>query len=110
MQQVMNNRILMTAGDTFRAQVEIRYPDGQAYVPEEGDRLRFAMKLDSTSDDVLIKKEIPIYTMALQLDPDQTKGLVPGKTYLYDIELTHANGDIDTVISNGKMKVLPEVC
>lgn len=88
MQQVMNNRILMTAGDTFRAQVEIRYPDGQAYVPEEGDRLRFAMKLD----------------------PDQTKGLVPGKTYLYDIELTHANGDIDTVISNGKMKVLPEVC
>jgi hypothetical protein len=46
--------------------------------------------------------------MILHLEPDDTKGLGFGE-YVYDVELTFANGDVDTFINNARFSLVPEV-
>ena len=106
--KVKNNTIYLTRGDTFKAQVVINNPDGTVYTPVEGDTVRFALKgyIDETV--CLIYKDIPIDTMLLVIDPEDTKGLEFG-SYVYDIQLTKANGDVDTFITASKFKLTAEV-
>ena len=96
----------MTRGDTMQAQVEIYDNEGQPYVPSEGDRVRFAMKEKSkrSSSVVLLQKEIPINTLILQLDPQDTERFDFGE-YGYDIELTKANGVVDTFIAEASIEL-----
>lgn len=103
-----NNMIFLTRGDTFKAVLTITYPDGSIYTPIEGDSIRFAMKRDVDDTECLILKDIPIDTMMLQLDPADTKELEFG-SYIYDIQLTKANGDVDTFITASKLKLTVEV-
>lgn len=98
--------ISLVRGDTLRVQIGIDV-DGQAYTPTNGDTIRFAMKSSYGSNRVLIHKEIPKDTMVLTLLPNDTKRLAFGN-YVYDIEITFENGDVDTFIS-GYLKLLPEV-
>ena len=65
--------------------------------PQPGDRLRFALKKHYDDANPLINKQIPMDTLILELEPEDTKDLDYGK-YVYDIELTFAGGDIDTII------------
>lgn len=90
----------------MRLQVEILIND-TIYTPVAGDSVRFAMKQSYNATRVLIEKKIPIDTMILKLDPMDTKKFSFGK-YVYDIEITFANGDVDTFIS-GEFELTPEV-
>ena len=96
----------MTRGDTLRANVNITR-DGEPYVPEEGDSIRFAVKRDYKDTALLILKNISIGTLVLKVDPEDTKPLDFGK-YVYDIQMTFADGSVDTFIS-GKLVLTPEV-
>lgn len=110
-----NNKITLTRGDTFTAQVKIYLNDNE-YTPAENDVVRFYLKRDlKTMDgkkykdaDPLITKEIPISTMILRIDSEDTKPLAFGD-YVYDIEITFADGRIDTFINNEKFKIVAEV-
>lgn len=109
MAYTINNKtkkITLVRGDTLRMQIEI-LKDGETYTPVNGDTIRFAMKQSYSSSKVLIKKNIPISTMILKLDSIDTKKLSFGK-YVYDIEITFYNGDVDTFIS-GELELLPEI-
>lgn len=108
--RVSGNTIRLTRGDTFKAVVNIFNPDGTVYTPKEGDKVRFAMKQNIEDDDteLLIFRDIPIDTMLLVLYPGDTKELDYG-TYVYDIQLTKANGDVDTFITASKLKLTYEV-
>ena len=66
------------------------------------------MKADYEDPEALILKAIPIDTMLLKLDPEDTKNLDFG-TYVYDIQLTHPNGDVDTVIPRKMLHIVEEV-
>lgn len=99
-------QITLIRGDTLKMQVSILI-DKQPYTPVAGDVVRFAMKQSMSSSKVLIHKEIPIDTLILHLQPSDTKRLAFGD-YVYDIEITFANGDVDTFIT-GKMTLKPEV-
>lgn len=99
-------QITLIRGDTLKMQVNILI-DKQPYTPATGDVVRFAMKQSMSSSKVLIHKEIPIDTLILHLEPSDTKRLAFGD-YVYDIEITFANGDVDTFIT-GKMTLKPEV-
>lgn len=99
-------KISLIRGDTLRAQVEI-LKDNQVYTPQVGETVRFAVKQTFNSLRVLINKQIPIDTLILKLDPSDTKRMSFGK-YVYDIEITFSNGDVDTFIT-GEFEVLPEV-
>lgn len=99
-------RIALVRGDTLRAQVEILVND-EAYTPVSGDKIRFSMKRNYSSSRILIHKKIPNDTLILYLEPKDTKKLAFGN-YVYDIEITFANGDVDTFI-RGEFRIEPEV-
>lgn len=100
--------ITLTRGDTLKALVRAEYQDGTDYVPQEGDKIRFACKERYTDRAVLIEKDIPTDTMILVLNPEDTEHLEFGR-YVYDIQLTRANGDVDTFITKAKLKIAEEV-
>ena len=107
--KISGKTITLTRGDTFRALVEIFNEDGTVYEPINGDSVRFALKQNYNSSDIKIYKDIPLETMILAIDPEDTKDLKQPAEYVYDIQITHINGDIDTFIANGKFKLTEEV-
>lgn len=108
--RVDGTSIYLTRGDTFEASVEAILPDSEAepYIPMEGDSIRFALKSKYEDPIPLLVKNIPIDTMMLVLDPEDTKNLPFGK-YVYDIQLTCANGKTDTFIPKGRLHLTEEV-
>lgn len=105
---IEGNTITLTRGDTLKAVVTPKYKDGEDYVPAAGDVIRFALKRRYSDADVLIEKEIPTDTFLLHLEPNDTKALDFGR-YVYDIELTYANGDVDTFIDRATFIISEEV-
>lgn len=104
--------ITMTRGDTVRIKITILNSDGTEYIPDSTDKIRFAMKKNYTDSECVIKKEIPINTLELVIEPEDTKGLDYGVNkgkYKYDIELTKADGTIDTFIPRADFIILEEV-
>ena len=107
MYTIIGTDITLTRGDSFLAHITPKQGD-EEYEPQEGDRIRFAMKKSYKDTEPLIVKQIPIDTCLLELVPGDTKELPMGKTYVYDIELTYADGKVDTFIS-GTLKLTNEV-
>lgn len=107
--------ITMTRGDTLIVYVAMTR-DGEAYIPQTGDTLRFAVKhtkmnskrTEYEDETPMILKDIPIDTQQLRLDPEDTKSFGFG-TYVYDIQLTYADGTVDTFITEAKLILTPEV-
>lgn len=104
---VNDNDISLTRGDTLFLTVDLTDSDGDPYVPQEGDTLRFAMKKKISSTELIMLKNIPISTLTFEIEPEDTKELKYG-SYVYDIELTDAHGHVTTVIL-GKFKITDEV-
>ena len=109
MYEINGTSIELTRGDSFYCTVGMKNKDdGTDYEPQEGDVVRFALKKKYTDEDPLILKQIPIDTMVLHLEPEDTKELAFG-TYCYDVELTKANGDVDTFIAEAEFELTKEV-
>ena len=96
MYSVRKSNIELTRGDTFFGQITLMNGE-EPFQPSAGDVIRFAMKKDYTDAETLILKEIPYDTLMLRLDPADTKPFPFGK-YVYDIEITFADGVVDTFI------------
>ncbi len=101
------NNIRLTRGDSLYLDITLT-KDGEAYIPDPGDVIRFAMKKDYRSPNPVLVKNIPIETLQLVILPSDTKDLMMGTDYVYDIELTTASGDVDTFLS-GKFSIGNEV-
>lgn len=122
--KITDNTIEMTRGDTLRCRVTpyilVRDEQGEVigreeYAPVEGDSIRFAVKHTAMKggkrykdDEPLILKTIPISTLLLQLDPADTKEL-DFDTYVYDVEITYADGTVYTFITQQDFILTPEV-
>lgn len=100
--------ITMTRGDTLVAFVSITQPNGCPYTPVDGDKVRFAMKANYTDPKPLLVIDIPIDTMQLVIKPEDTADLNFGK-YVYDVQLTKANGVVDTFITKAIIRIAEEV-
>jgi hypothetical protein len=66
------------------------------------------MKKNKTDDEPLILRQIDPETMVLKFEPSDTKDLPMDSIYVYDVELTRANGDVSTFIK-GRVIVTDEV-
>lgn len=105
--------ITLTRGDTLIEPIslykEVNGVDVE-YTPLEGDSIRFAMKRKyaDSDEDIVLNINIPTDTMLLTILPEHTKPLTMGMKYVYDIQLTDANDNVDTFIS-GKFKIGNEV-
>lgn len=112
MLKVKGTTVTHTRGDTANLKVTIlkELPSGEKepYIPEQGDVVRFAFSDHYDDDNPIIMKDIPIDTLILHLDPEDTEPLEFGD-YVYDIELTTVDGDVDTFIERAKWKLTEEV-
>lgn len=112
---IVNNSIELTRGDTLRTQVGIEIDDVE-YKPQEGDVVRFALKrnilnkerTEYIDEQPLCLKNVPTDTMILTLDPSDTKNLGFGR-YVYDMEITFADGTVATFITKAPFKITEEV-
>lgn len=122
---VEGTTITHTRGDTLLLPVEIYQnigpdPEGEPvwapYIPQPGETVRFALKSarmttgnrEYVDQEPLILVDIPINTLILRLDPEDTKDLSFG-TYKYDIEITQLGGIVTTFITEADFKLTPEV-
>lgn len=105
---VSGTTITLTRGDSFIADISIADQDDNPYTPVEGDSIRFAMKSSYKDAEPLLVKNVPIDTMTLVIDPEDTKSLAFGR-YVYDIELTKDSGEVDTFITKAIFKITEEV-
>lgn len=103
-----NGTISLTRGDTFYAKIKLYDQYDDTATLQEGDSLRFALAEDYDSTEYLTEIAIPIDTMTLRIPPEATKNL-PFGDYVYDIQVTFANGDVDTVIPRKVFRILEEV-
>lgn len=107
---IKKTTIFLTRGDTLKAQISLVDREGNPYEPQVGDVIRFACKKEYTDPDteVLILKNIPLESLVLTLEPEDTKEL-PFGNYVYDIQLTTAAGEVDTFITKGTLTLTEEV-
>ena len=105
---IVGTTITLTRGDSFKATVQMIDENGESYVPQEGDEIRFAVKRRYTDTKTIISKVIPNDTLLLELEPKDTEAFKFG-SYVYDIQLTYANGEVDTFIDKATLVISEEV-
>lgn len=108
MVKITGTTITMTRGDTLLLEVGMTDTSGNAYTPVEGDLVRFAVKKSYNDRNTVIYKEIPNDTLILRLEPEDTKRMSFGK-YVYDIQITFADGTVDTFIAEAQFILAEEV-
>ena len=97
----------MTRGDTAKIRVDLKYKQtGEVYTPEIGDEIVFTA-INPIQSQKKIVKSIPIDTLMLRINPEDTRNLPYGQ-YLFDIQITFANGDVDTFITDGVLNITSE--
>lgn len=110
MTYVRGTSIWVTKGDTLDLTISLKTKDGENYPFVDGDSCRFAMKKSIKDSRPLISKQIPIDTLHLRLESTETKILEASSTpYVYDIQVTFADGTVNTVIALSKLYVMEEV-
>jgi len=110
MVSIRGTTITVTKGDTLEAIVDLFLEDGSPYLPQEGDEIRFALKQRYEDRMPLILKLIPNDTLRFRLESEETKRLRAGwAPYVYDMQITFADGSVDTFIDRAKFIVTDEV-
>lgn len=100
--------IRLTRGDTARFQVSVQNDlTGDEYAIQEGDILVLTVKKTVNDEDYLIRKKITGGTN-FHISPSDTSEMSFG-SYVYDVELTTADGDVYTIIGPATFEVLSEV-
>jgi len=109
MHKITGSDITLTRGDSLILNLQLT-KNGEPFTPEIGSSIRFAMKRRYTDpdEDVILVKIIPIDTLLLEIEPEDTKNLDMNRTYVYDIQLTDPSGRVDTFLS-GKLTIGEEV-
>lgn len=100
--------ITLTRGDSLPLQLTNVQKNREPYTPDPADQIRFAMKRKYKDVETCLVKEIPPDTLILNIEPEDTKDLEMGKTYVYDIEITDKYGFVSTFIK-GNFEVGEEV-
>ena len=103
------NVIKITRGDSLTLTVSM-VKDGEVYTPVEGDEIRFALSLGYKGQKgyrPILTREIPTDSLTFTMTADETQNLSEQK-YNYDVQMTYANGEVDTFIS-AKLMMMGEV-
>lgn len=102
-----DNSIELTRGDTARLAVTVTNDDGEDYEVQSTDTLALTIKKKVKDSEALVSKII-IGSNVFHIEPRDTDGLSFGD-YVYDVQLTTAEGDVYTVITPSPFKITEEV-
>lgn len=109
MQTINGNAITLTRGDTLKATVALVL-DGEPYEPLSTDVIRFALGIGFVGTmgyQLLYTQEIDHQTMEITVPAYETEKL-NYRRYNWDIEITHGDGTVDTVML-GTLTITGEV-
>lgn len=90
----------MIRGDTEVLVVSCTNSEGDPIDFEAGDRIYFTVKEDTTTEIIIFQKIITEFTdgkAIITILPEDTKSL-EFKNYMYDIQLTKADGTVTTIV------------
>lgn len=102
--------ITMTRGDTFIRTLNLT-KNGEEYVPQEGDVIRFAMAKKYKGEngyELILNKVIPNDTLTWTIEASETSQLDYGK-YTYDLQITYTDGTVETFADQKTIKLTKEV-
>lgn len=110
MVSIDGNKITLTRGDTLKFKLNLTDDNGDEYTRESGDTVKFGVKADyGATTPFLIEKTINSnQALVVHITPNDTKNLEYG-TYVWDCQITFADGSVNTFITKGKFKVTEEV-
>lgn len=103
----IKNEISITRGDSGEITVILSKETGEAYEMAVGDKIELTVRESVGAEDTEISKAVTGSNI-ITLEPSDTKTLPYGK-YVYDIQLTTADGKIYTVIPPTGFWVCEEV-
>ena len=97
---ITGDDIKLTKGDSMIVELELEKGE-ETYTPQEGDQLRFAVSTGYRGEIgyvLHLSKPIDPEDMLIRLDPEDTTDMAK-KRYHYDVEMTYADGVVDTCLS-----------
>lgn len=100
------NAIELTRGDTAHFEIEIVDQNGDLYELQPEDQLMFTVKKSVYDKNIVLQKRIE--KKQFTITHEDSAGLAYG-SYVYDIQLTQANGDVTTIVKPSDFKVTEEV-
>ena len=105
MLRIDNTNITLTRGDTLALEVGMK-KNGQTYVMQEGDKVRFAVSIGHKGEAgyKLIKTADMDAENYVRISSEDTEKLTK-PIYCYDVEMTYADGTVDTFISGNLFMV-----
>lgn len=109
--KVSGKNMTMTRGDSEVIVIECSLEDGTAMPFLEGDTVYFTVKETIRDEEKVLQKVITEFTdgkAIINIEPEDTKSLL-FKTYVYDVQLTTAEGTVRTIIPPSKFTIGGEV-
>lgn len=103
--------IEMVRGDSEMVEVSIEDHLGNDVNLVPGDIVYFTVKTHAKTKNKEFQKvvqDFPTGTAVIRIEPEDTKHMMFGN-YVYDVQLTKANGDVRTIIRCSVFKVSSEV-
>jgi len=102
------NAIHITKGDSGTLNVELKDSEGQAYVPQLGDRIIF--RVANNAGNAFLTKEADIEpdSNLITFLPEDTNSIPTGQ-YRYEVELVTEPGDHYTVIEYSVFEIGEEI-
>ena len=105
MVNITDKNIFMTKGDTVKLSLDIRDKDNNVYNMQSGDVIKMAVrKPKQCNDEFSIESE----SKDIVINTEHTKDMKPG-IYEYDIQITFANGEVNTIVPLHKFVIQKEV-
>jgi len=99
-----DNTIKITRGDYACFDIEIEDFDGEPYIPGENEIVTFTVRKSTTAKVIEIQKT----GTTIQIEGADTDNMKYGR-YVYDVQLTHADGRRDTFITPTDFIITEEV-
>ena len=103
-----DNTIRITRGDSLTVNISLTDNDGFPYIPVEGDQVLFTMKKSAKASEILLQKDIDIYTLEINFVEADTRNFAFGE-YKYEIECITVANDHYTVIKDAPFIITEEL-
>jgi len=101
--KIVNNKVYLVRGDSGAITVTVLNADGSTRAVQSGDEILMTVRASPASE-ILFQKTGP----EIFIEPEDTAALAFG-TYCYDVQITLADGTVDTIVPKNDFIVLEEV-